>query len=304
MDAPMTHLWTEEYRPETFDDIVGNEESIREIQNEVESGNMNHMFFHGPPGVGKTTTAEVIANTLYGGNDNQHFKELNASDSRGIDTVRQQVKKFAGKKTLTGKHKLVFLDEGDSLTKDAMQALRRIMEQYQEKCRFIISGNEPGGVIDAIRSRCSEHRFDPVEDEAAKGRLQYILDQEGVEVGDDTINKIVSVYSGDMRKQIGKLQAAATSDGDFSIETGEDYLKLLKMISDENFVAATKVASEENIKQLYGWIMSSDKVPNQVKSTTSVTYAKYTWRMQRSPDMDIQMNALVAELIEELSDYV
>lgn len=295
-------LWVERYRPDTFDEIAGNDEIVVEIESAVKSGNMNHMFFYGPPGVGKTTTASVIAKELYGSESNQHFKELNASDERGIDIIRDQVKTFAGKKTLTGDHKIVFLDEGDSLTPDAQQALRRIMENYQDKCRFIISGNDETGLIDAIRSRCLELEFEPVDDGAARDRLEHIIEQEDADVDPETLDKIVTVFSGDLRKQISKLQGAAL--GEVSLDSGEDYLKLLKMISNRNYIAATKMATEENTKQLYRYLMARDDVPGRVKADMSIAYAKYTWRMHRSPDKDIQMNALIAELTDELSQHI
>lgn len=296
-------LWVEKYRPKSFDDIAGNDEKVRQIQSEVESGNMNHMFFYGPPGTGKTTTATVIARELYDSVDSSQFMELNASDERGISTIRDKVKSFAGRKTLVGDFKLVFLDEGDSLTPDAQQALRRVMEQYQESCRFIITGNNEGGVIDALKSRCSDYKFEPIADDSAKERLLEIVDKEDVDIDEEIIGQLVTIYSGDLRSMIGKLQGIAGVD-DVSLETGEDYMKLLKFVSEKNFSAATKIASEENLKQLHGYLMTNNNVPDRVKAETSIAYAKYMWRMNRSPDKQIQVNALVAELIKKVSEHI
>lgn len=298
-------LWTEEYRPATFDEIVGNENEIRKIRAEVESDDeMNHMLFLGPSGVGKTTTAGVIANTLYGGSDNTRFRELNASDERGIDTIRTKVKKLASRKTLSGGFSIVFLDEADSLTQDAQQALRRTMEKYSETCRFILSGNYESGFIEAIKSRCNVYRFDPIPDELAEDHLRWILRQENETVPDETISKLVQVYSGDLRTQIAELQSLTLLDeiDPDTIDVGGDYLQLLKYILEPSFPAAKKTATEENLKQLYNYLMQRDDLRGRVKAEISIVYAKYMWRLGRSPDKQIQLNALVAELIKQLKD--
>lgn len=295
-------LLTEKYRPQTFDEIVGNDEKIRQIRSEVESGNMNHMFFYGPPGTGKTTTANVIAREIHGETSSNLFKEFNASDERGIDVIRDKVKTFAGRKTLSDGFKIVFLDEGDSLTKDAQQSLRRIMEQYSESCRFIITGNDEGGVIPAIKSRCSDYEFSPIDDESAEKRLLHIADTEGFDVDTEKIKQLVQIYSGDLRSMIGKLQGIANGD-DVTLDTGENYKKLFSLIRQKNFMGAIKIASEENLKRLHGYLMSEGSIPDRVKADISIAYAKYMWRMRRSPDKQIQVNALVAELIKEVNKH-
>ena len=298
-------IWVEKYRPETFDEIVGNPDTISQIKSEVESGNMNHMAFFGPAGTGKTTTANVIGNYLYGDSDNSQFMELNASDERGIDTIRNKVKKFAGRKSVLDQHKIIFLDEADSLTPDAQQALRRVMEQFQESCRFILTGNYPSRLIEAIRSRCSEFEFDGVEDEACKTALRNIADNEGVEISDEVLDRLTSVYSGDLRSQIIKLQSLSAQDEITvdMLQSGEDYFKLFNLIGDKKFMAAKKVANETNLKELYGFLMTKDDIPGRVKAEVSVVYSKYMWRSQKSADREIHVNALVGELIKELQKY-
>lgn len=299
-------LWTEKYRPETFGEIVGNENTIRQIESEVEAGNMNHMMFLGPAGVGKTTTATVIANHLFGGPTNTRFKELNASDERGIDTIRNKVKKFATRKSLSGDFNLIFLDEADSLTPDAMQALRRTMEQYQETCRFILTGNYESGFIDPIKSRCKTYRFEPIEDDVAEEHLQWISEQESFEVDEEVIRKLVKVHSGDLRTQVAELQSLSTQDeiDPDSIVAGEDYLKLLNYILEPNYGAAKKTANERNLRELYNYLMQRDDLRGKLKAEISITYAKYWWRISKSPDKEIQINALVAEMVKHLKDTI
>ncbi|MEK6837549.1 MAG: AAA family ATPase, partial [Nanoarchaeota archaeon] len=135
-------LWAEKYRPADFSDIVGQEEIVKRIKAFVKHQNLPHLLFAGPPGVGKTSTALVIARELYGENWRQNIIDLNASDERGIDVIRTKVKDFARTKALgDAPFKICVLDESDSLTREAQQALRRTMENYTATCRFILLAN-------------------------------------------------------------------------------------------------------------------------------------------------------------------
>ena len=159
-------IWLEKYRPQTLDEVVGHEAIIERLKSYVERDDLNHMLFAGPAGVGKTTSSIAIARELYGEDWEQQFLELNASDERGIDVVRERVKSFARTSFGGPSYRIIFLDEADALTAEAQAALRRTMEQFSNNVRFILSCNYSSQIIDPIQSRCTVFRFAPLSEEA------------------------------------------------------------------------------------------------------------------------------------------
>lgn len=177
-------LWTEKYRPSTFAQVQGQKEIVEKLQAFVATRNLPHLLFSGPAGVGKSTLALVIAKELYGPEWRQNFLELNASDSRGIDTVRGQVKDFARTRALGNvPFKIIFLDECDALTREAQQALRRTMENYAQATRMILSCNFSSKILDPIQSRCAVFRFKPLGKEEIKEVIARVCKGECSEIG-------------------------------------------------------------------------------------------------------------------------
>ena len=220
-------LLTERFRPKTREEIVGNKETLDRLFNMVKTGNLTHCILEGFPGVGKTTVALVIARQLFGEFFRSNFLELNASDERGIEVVRNQIKTFAKTSPLNATFKILLLDEADQLTPEAQQALRRTMETYSGICRFIFSVNNLEKIIDAIRSRCETFRFGPIPVSDMALRLCYIYEQEK---GTSSVNvasamqKIAEYSHGDMRKAINHLQLLLAS-GEELTEASVDSIK-------------------------------------------------------------------------------
>ena len=207
-------LLTEKYRPRERSELVGNKIVIDKIFTLVASGNVPHLILEGPAGTGKTSTALVIARTLFGEFFRSNFLEMNSSDARGIETVRNEIKTFARTAPLNAEFKILLLDEADNMTNDAQQALRRTMERYSNICKFIFSVNNLEKLIDPIQSRCEIFRFAPLAISDMSLRLCFIYEQEkktsSINVA-SALEKVAEYSHGDMRKAINHLQLLLAS---------------------------------------------------------------------------------------------
>ena len=172
---------------------------------------MPHLLFHGPPGTGKTSCMVAIAKELHGANNYKHMTlELNASDDRGINVVRDQIKSFCSTQQLMSRGvKLVILDECDSMTSAAQFALRRIVEKYSKTTRFCLICNYVAKVIPALQSRCTRFRFGPLTDEAIGPKLTEVCKSEGLTLSDEAHKAIISLSRGDMRKVMNILESCS-----------------------------------------------------------------------------------------------
>ena len=200
----------EKYRPTTLDSITGNVETISRLKIIARDGNLPHIIISGMPGIGKTTSILCLARQLLGPSVfKEAVLELNASDERGIDVVRNRIKGFAQKKVTLppGRHKLVILDEADSMTPGAQQALRRTMEIYSNTTRFCLACNLVNKIIEPLQSRCAMLRYARLSDGQIVERLLQICEAEGVGYADDGLAALVFSAEGDMRQAINNLQA-------------------------------------------------------------------------------------------------
>lgn len=168
------------------------------------------MLFAGPAGTGKSTLALIVVKTLFKENWKENYLELNASDERGINVVREKVKNFARTKSIGNvPFKVIFLDEADALTPEAQQALRRTMENYSTTCRFILSCNYSSKIIDPIQSRCAIFRFKLLEKKDIAKVIEKITQKENVTITPDAVEILYEGSEGDCRKSINILQSTA-----------------------------------------------------------------------------------------------
>lgn len=200
------NILTEKYRPSKLDEVLGQDKIIRKLKDYVADKNMPHLLFAGSAGTGKTSSAICLAHELYGTGWRADFKELNASDSRGIDVIREVVKEFASVSSMSNVgFKIMFLDEADALTRDAQAALRRTMEKYTSTCRFILTCNYSSSVIEPIQSRCAVFRFKRISDDDVKERIKWVCGKENISIEEDAIEAICYVSEGDLRKSLNVL---------------------------------------------------------------------------------------------------
>ncbi|KAL1959966.1 hypothetical protein VTO42DRAFT_634 [Malbranchea cinnamomea] len=201
--------WVEKYRPVFLDDVVGNTETVERLKIIARDGNMPHLIISGMPGIGKTTSILCLARQMLGDAYREAVLELNASDERGIDVVRNRIKGFAQKKVTLppGRHKIVILDEADSMTSGAQQALRRTMEIYSSTTRFAFACNQSNKIIEPLQSRCAILRYSRLTDAQIVKRLMQICEAEKVKYSDDGIAALVFSAEGDMRQAINNLQS-------------------------------------------------------------------------------------------------
>ena len=240
-------IWIEKYRPDNFDDIVGQDKNINIINKMIDGGSLPHLLLHGKSGTGKTSTIMSIAKKLYGKNKALMMIRLDASDDRGINTVREEIKGFAEKMTPfnTG-IKLIILDEADSMTFDAQFALRRIIEKYSDDTRFCIICNYMNKIIAPIKARCVNLRFYPIDKNIIVERLKFICNEEKLKYEKNSLEAIAIISNGDLRKAINILQSLSMMMG------------TKKKICIDSCYNSAGIPPPSLIKQLYSNLINKD----------------------------------------------
>ena len=287
------NIWTEKYRPSKFEDVVGQQEIIKRVKSLVQSLNIPHLLFAGPAGTGKSTLALITVKELFGTRWKENYLELNASDERGIDVVRQKVKDFARTKAIENiPFKVIFLDEADALTKEAQQALRRTMENYSSTCRFIMSCNYSSRIIDPIQSRCVIFRFKLLEKKDISQVMKKIAEHERIKITEDAFETLYEASEGDCRRAINLLQATASISPDVNSE-------MILMISSKARPADVKVVLDYALAG--DFINARDKLLDvMLKESVAGTdiiksIQKEIWNLQIEPDIKVRLTEKTGE---------
>jgi replication factor C small subunit len=315
----MNGPWVEKYRPKNLDEVVGQDHIIQRLKRYIKEGSLPNLMFTGPAGVGKTTTALALGKALLGEYWRQNFLELNASDARGIDTVRHNIKNFCRLKAVGSPFRIVFLDEVDNMTKDAQHALRREMEMYTKTASFILSCNYSSKIIDPIQSRCAIFRFTPVKGHQIIKRLEVIAEAEKIKVTLNALESIVYFAEGDMRRAVNILQTSSSVGEEITEENvqevvskakPQDVRKIINKALDGDFLDARDllrevmvvqgISGEDLVTQIYQEVSRMAReglLGKEVYVDLIENIGTYDYRIREGSNPRIQLEALLTKFL-------
>jgi replication factor C small subunit len=307
-------MWVEKYRPQKIADLVNQKEIVGSLTSLIKNvSELPHLLFSGSAGVGKTTLALCLSRQILGESWKEYTLELNASDERGINMVRERVKKFSkfGGLDVNIPFKLIILDEADEMTSDAQTALRRIIEDTAKHCRFILIANNISKIIEPIQSRCAVFKFTRISEKEVITHLKEISKKEKLKSDEGGLKAIFDYTEGDLRHAINLLQAASSlgmvTEDNVKAAAGltktKDVDEVLKLalagkITDarNKMIELIKVygMSESDFLKYLNETIYKTKLPNLVEISEAI--AKYDYRILSGANPEIQLSALLAEL--------
>ena len=310
--------WIEKHRPSYLDDIIDNKDIINIIRNMKEKGDFINLLFSGPPGTGKTTLALSICIHIYGiANYKNNILELNASDERGIDTVRNKIPDFA-ERSSKFKYKIIILDEADAMTQDAQCALRIMIEKFSKNTRFILIVNNLSKIISGLQSRCINIHFNKVKSNDALIKLKKISEVESLNIKDSTLEYLLSV-SKDFRNVLQTLQCLqCLKDKDeiliddinkyHKIPTIDHINEFLNTINNNNIVNAIRIINnryQDNeyilsdfLDKLLYVILDSNKYSEKQKINIINRMSDVKSKVNDCYDVEVHLPSLVCSFYE------
>lgn len=297
-------LFVEKYRPQSVDSYVGNQEFKDIVSLYIAENDIQNLLLYGPAGTGKTSAAKLIVNKI-----ECDYIYINASDERGIDTIREKVVGFAS--TMSFKPlKVVILDEADYLTIQSQAALRNVMEQYSRNTRFILTCNYVEKIIDPIQSRCQVVNIIPPSKKDIALHLVSILEEEKIEYEKESLKDVVNTYYPDLRKMLNTIQMFSKKgklDLTKSTVVSSAYHKQIidNLKSKRNWRELRQIIAdsgvkdfEELFKKLYD---QSSEYATGKEHEIVILINEYSYKSNFRIDKEINVMALLSEIINVLN---
>lgn len=268
-----SHLpFVERFRPSSLDGIMSHGETIQILKKFITQHNIPHLLFYGPPGTGKTSTIEAFVNELYGDDNVEYMTmNINASEERGIEIVRNKIKNFVSTLPIKignsngPKYKFVILDEADAMTSDAQGMLKQVIEYYTDNARFCLICNCNKKINPAIQSRCTVFNFPPLDFESVKTKIKMIAEEFNLQITEDAIETIWKISNGDMRKVMHMLQVISINN---------------KTIDSDKVTTFQKYPTNSDIDKMYKTLLKGDLC-------VSLKYVKNLMKIKHYSMMDI-----------------
>lgn len=296
------YVWYEKYRPTVLEQMVFTPEQFTRFDQYITDQDFPHLLFIGPPGSGKTTTAQVLCKALP-----TQVLELNASsEDRGIDVIRNKVTQFAGSQPKPGFLKVVFLDEADQLTQDAQKALRNTIEKYAATCRFVLTANYGDKILPPIRSRCTVFVFEAFPKESVAALAMDIMYAEGVTFEHENVVRLVDRFYPDIRTIINNAQAGSLN-GHFNpkyanVAATLELRKVYELLNTGRITEMRQLwAGVSDFIWLYRWLFD-EVVPTMFLDDTiadaALTVAQYMYQDAMVVDREINFTACCLDLMK------
>jgi DNA polymerase III delta prime subunit len=300
-------LFVEKYRSKTLEDYIGNEQLKSIVAQYIKKNDLQNLLLYGTPGTGKTTLAKLIVN-----NFDCDFLYINASDERGIDTIRDKVQGFASSASFKP-IKIIILDEADFLTIQAQASLRNIIETYSRTTRFILTCNYLERIIDPLQSRCQVLKITPPSKKEVAKHIAGILDKEEINYELEDLVLVVNKHYPDVRKILNTCQVNtvdSTLKVDKTVLTGgykDGLLKELKSPSKDSFKNIRQILADSNLddfEDVYRFLYDTlDEYGNNdlAKAMIIIDIENYMYHANFRIDKEINVMALLASILKTIN---
>ena len=300
-------LFVERYRSKTLDEYIGNEQLKQIVSQYINNNDIQNLLLYGTPGTGKTTLAKLIVNNI-----NCDFLYINASDERGIDTIRDKVQGFASSASFKPL-KIIILDEADFLTIQAQASLRNIIETYSRTTRFILTCNYLERIIDPLQSRCQVLKITPPSKKEVAQHVANVLEQENINYELNDLVLVVNKHYPDVRKILNTCQVNTVEDKltiDKSLIASNGYtdaiLKELKAANKNSFKNIRQILADSNLddfEEIYRFLYDNlDEYGKDdlTKVSIIIEIENYMYHANFRIDKEINVMALICSILKTI----